>query len=325
MEEKDVFSPEWIEKHHVNTIRLSDCIEQREYYYQAEQGTIYLCRPWRGLSVWANEVSMSSLPCDSSKTNYPFVKLNYCTEGRCEVLLENGKYVYLGAGMLSIDCNYPKESFRYPSKIYEGLEVVLNPLELEPHLAQVLKDLNVGVDRQEELRQHNQGSFLAGVSREWDMLAKTIIKRLKEGDGSIEDFRFLSLKLLYLLGCGHTFPLKQVYVTKGQRQIAEAVEQRIVNDLRHDYTVEQMAKESGVSPSSLKKYFDLVYGSPISEYVRQKRMERACQLLRQTDMSIGDVAEEVGYAHQGKFGGAFKKYANLTPLEYRRRNRERST
>lgn len=37
---------------------------------------------------------------------YPFVKLNYCIRGRCEVLLENGKYAYLSAGMLSIDSNH---------------------------------------------------------------------------------------------------------------------------------------------------------------------------------------------------------------------------
>ena len=324
MEQENTFRPEWIEKYHVNTVILSDCVEQCEYLYQTERGTIYLCRPWRGITIWANDVSMSSLPCEIATTNYPFVKLNYCTSGRCEVLLENGKYVYLGPGMLSIDCNQPKEIFRYPTKRYEGFEIVFNLEELTKNPLSILEDLRIGLRRYEELIEHNQGSYIAEVSTDWDILARTMIRRLREADGRMEDFRFYSLQLLYLIGCGHTFSLKNVYITKGQRKIAEEVNEKIIGDLKHDYTVERLAKEVGISSSSLKKYFAIVYGSPISEYVRQKRMEFACRLLKGTDMSVGNVAEEVGYAHQGKFGNVFKKYTGQTPLEYRRRNRERS-
>lgn len=323
MEKKDDFRPQWIEQYHVNTVVLSSCVEQWEYLYQKERGTIYLCRPWQGIMVWANVVHMSSLPCETATTDYPFIKLNYCTQGRCEVLLENGKYVYLEPGMLSIDCNQPKESFRYPTKEYEGLEMVFNLEELEKHPVEILEELGIGRKRQEELRGRNQGSFIANVSNEWDVLAKALISRLREADGRIEDFRFLCIQILYLLECGHTALLKNVYVTKGQRRIAEEAKEKLCDSLKRNYTVEQLAKEVGISPSALKKYFVMVYGSPISEYVREKRVELACRLLRETDYSIGAVAEAAGYAHQGKFGSVFKKYTGQTPLEYRRRNRER--
>lgn len=322
MEEKNLkFHPEWVERYHAKTTVLSNCVEQWDYLYQAERGTIYLCRPWRGIAVWANSVFMSSLPCESSATDYPFVKLNYCSSGRCEVLLENGKYVYLTAGMLSIDCNHPKEMFRYPTKQYEGLELVLDLRELRKHPVAILDELGIGPDRADELAQHNQGSFIGRVSAEWDTLARSLIDLLKRAGGGIEDYRFLSLQLLYMLRGGHTFPVKSAYVTKGQRRIVAETERRIRDSLQKDCTVEQLAACAGVSPSSLKKYFLLVYGCPISEYVREKRMERACFLLKETDMSIGEVSERIGYAHQGKFGSAFKKYTGYPPLEYRRQYR----
>lgn len=320
-EKKMKFRPEWIEKYHAKTLVLSDCVEQWDYLYQGEKGTIYLCRPWSGIAVWANEVFMSRLPCETATTDYSFVKLNYCISGRCEVLLENGKYVYLVAGMLSVDCNQPKEMFRYPTKQYEGLEIILNLNELKAHPMTIFDELGIGTDCAEELARHNQGSYIARVSAEWDALAKSFVNLLKTAGGRIEDYRFFSLQLLYMLRAGHTFPVKGVYVTKGQRRIVTETENRINQNLQMDCTVEELAAQAKVSPSSLKKYFSLIYGCPISEYVRGKRIEQACVFLKETDMSVGEVAERVGYAHQGKFGAVFKKYTGHTPLEYRRRYR----
>lgn len=269
---------------------------------------------------------MSALPCEAAATDYPYVKLNYCTAGRCEVYLDTGKYVYLGPGMLSIDCNQPKEDFRYPSGRYEGLEIVLNMEELSRCPLGILEDLGIGESCREKLLNVYQGSYMATVSGEWDELARTLINGLKSGESRVEEIRFHVLQLLYFLGTGHAVPLKKnVYITKGQRKIAEDAAKKIMSCLKEDHTVDALAEASGVSPSSFKKYFVMVYGEPVSEYVRGKRMELAGRLLRETNRSVSDVAEEAGYAHQGKFGSAFKRYTGLTPLEYRRRYRERST
>lgn len=321
MEKKADFQPQWVEKYHMRTSVLSDCVERWDYLYQMEKGSIYICSLWPGVAVWANMVFMGELPCETTATNYSFVKLNYCIDGRCEVLLENGKYVYLSAGMLSIDCNQPKEQFYYPTRYYEGLEIVINLEEIRKHSVTIFEELGIGSESMERLRHHDQGSYIAGVSEEWDRLANTLIKRLKTADGKVEDFRFYVLQLLYMLGAGHSVPQKSVYITKGQRRIASETERRICQNLKAVLTVEQLAQEAGVSPSSLKKYFRMIFGCSISEYIREKRMEYACRLLKETDMSVGEIAEQAGYAHQGKFGGVFKAHTGSTPLEYRRRNR----
>lgn len=46
------FQPEWVERYHTGTVKLSDCIELREYRHQGRRGSIYLCRPWSAVSVW---------------------------------------------------------------------------------------------------------------------------------------------------------------------------------------------------------------------------------------------------------------------------------
>ena len=47
-------------------------------------------------------------------------------------------------------------------------------------------------------------------------------------------------------------------------------------------------------------------------------MEKAAQLLQETDLNINQIASEVGYESQSKFSAAFKECFSLSPLEYKK-------
>ena len=117
----------------------------------------------------------------------------------------------------------------------------------------------------------------------------------------------------------------RAYATKGQREIALEVEEIMIRDIHRQYTVNELSDQYDISPSALKKYFSLVFGKPISVYMREKRVEMAKKLLSESNISIGDIALKVGYAHQGKFGTVFKNATGSTPLDYRRQYRRVGT
>ena len=48
-------------------------------------------------------------------------------------------------------------------------------------------------------------------------------------------------------------------------------------------------------------------------------MELASKLLRETGLSIAEIAERVGYENQSKFAAVFVRHFGCPPLEYRRR------
>ena len=58
---------------------------------------------------------------------------------------------------------------------------------------------------------------------------------------------------------------------------------------------------------------DMTFG----QYLEKRRMEIAKRLLRETDISIGDVAERVGYSDQTYFTVCFRKNMKMTPMQYR--------
>lgn len=76
-----------------------------------------------------------------------------------------------------------------------------------------------------------------------------------------------------------------------------------------------------VSESSVKNYFYGVFGQSISKYLTHRRMLRAAELLKTTDCSVLEVANQVGYLNQSKFAAAFRREHAVTPLEYRRKAR----
>ena len=73
-----------------------------------------------------------------------------------------------------------------------------------------------------------------------------------------------------------------------------------------------------MNPSTMKELFRAVYGSSIAAHIKEHRMERAAELLKDTDQSMAEIANGVGYGSQSKFTAQFKKAYGLPPTEYRR-------
>ncbi len=283
--------------------------------------SIFLCRPWENIFLWANLVSDKHLPNDGSKITGHFASLNYCISGRCEVRLPDDTYIYMVPGMLCIDDHKSQYGYNYPSGGYTGLEIVFNldgiserPIaELSAYgdFARWIKDM---------LESHN-GSYLAKVDNKCDKLMNLMYFHLTGADWEMEDYKMHLLLLLYMISNGGTVSMtNHFYVTRGQKYIVDEVEKMVTKDLSLHYTITDMADKYGISPSALKKYFEAVYGLPISFYIKEKRIILAKQRLTETKDSIGAIAADCGYANQGKFGSAFKGVTGLSPLEYRRLN-----
>lgn len=87
-------------------------------------------------------------------------------------------------------------------------------------------------------------------------------------------------------------------------------------------TVDRIAREVCLSPSRLIHRMKAQYGLTLSDCIARTRMDKAKVLLRDTDMTICEVAHEVGYGDQGYFTRVFKKRMNKTPGNYRENSRE---
>lgn len=157
-------------------------------------------------------------------------------------------------------------------------------------------------------------------------MARKLASHVRKADASLADYRFWLLWLMWTLKSRQetSTAADSVFLSPGQRAVAMRIEERITKDLRHRYRITDLAFEEGISAASLKKHFAQIYGKPISEYLKECRVEKAKELLTAGSMSISDVAGEVGYENQGKFGAMFRRETGATPLEYRRLHSSKS-
>lgn len=96
----------------------------------------------------------------------------------------------------------------------------------------------------------------------------------------------------------------------------------IHNNFERDISLGDIAKFVFLSPSYFTRAFKEETGmSPIS-YLLKVRIERAKELLSDTGLKISDIALSVGFSNQQRFNEMFKKYTNITPLQYRKMNAE---
>ncbi|MCC8046100.1 MAG: AraC family transcriptional regulator, partial [Clostridiales bacterium] len=106
-------------------------------------------------------------------------------------------------------------------------------------------------------------------------------------------------------------------LSKKQVDMAKQAEQLLSSNLMNREKIAGIAKDMGISATSLKNYFKAVYGQNISDYLKRKRIDEAKRLLAETNLSILDIANSVGFESQSKFTAMFHAAAGLTPTAFR--------
>lgn len=79
------------------------------------------------------------------------------------------------------------------------------------------------------------------------------------------------------------------------------------------WPVSRLAEVSGVSQAYFARSFKRAFGLPPHRYLLTRRIERAIALLRDTDMSITEIAFETGWQSLGTFGRIFHDVTGLSP------------
>jgi AraC-like DNA-binding protein len=83
--------------------------------------------------------------------------------------------------------------------------------------------------------------------------------------------------------------------------------------------VPALAAEALCSEAHFTRSFKRAFGETPARYLQRRRIERAAELLRATDLPVTEVCLEVGFRSLGSFTSAFGRVMGETPRAYRRR------
>lgn len=121
-----------------------------------------------------------------------------------------------------------------------------------------------------------------------------------------------SVELLYLL-CAPQEP-----DPSPQAGNLEEVARYMEEHLDEPLSIPQLSRRAFLSPTAFKAAFRQRYGLAVHAWLRQRRMERAAELLRDSSLSVLGVAQSVGYGSASQFTAAFRRQYGMTPAKYRK-------
>lgn len=101
-------------------------------------------------------------------------------------------------------------------------------------------------------------------------------------------------------------------------EIFDAATEYMKEHIGEPISLSRLASEMGVSVSTLKKAFQKESGGGVNSYYIDLKLSRAAKMLCETDKTIGEIADELGFSSQFYFSEQFKSRYGLPPLSYRK-------
>lgn len=106
------------------------------------------------------------------------------------------------------------------------------------------------------------------------------------------------------------------------RQISEVVDY-ITANYANQFALIDIAKRVGMSESRFSRYFRRATGNTFTDFVNRLRVNRACQLLMETDQYVSTICYNVGFNNIANFNRRFMELKGMTPSDFRRQGEAR--
>lgn len=125
------------------------------------------------------------------------------------------------------------------------------------------------------------------------------------------------INLQYHMVLSFTEKVERIRAGKNPSKLVTDVANYIQHHLSEPITAEDIAKSLYLSRPYLSRKFIEETGESLTDFILKEKTEEAKRLLRYTDRSAAAIGTYLGYSSNGHFARVFKKYAGITPREYR--------
>lgn len=147
-----------------------------------------------------------------------------------------------------------------------------------------------------------------------------IISENKKGDEHSEFLRsVLTLEIFVWLSRSLKEEWEAAVSKKGEKlaELMHTARAYIEQNFSQDISLDDIANYIYLSTSHFARAFKKAFGTSPIQYLLSLRVEKAKELLENSDLRIGEISLEVGFSSQQRFNDIFKKQAGASPSEYR--------
>jgi len=247
------------------------------------------------------------------------IQINYCKSGQIMWEMKNGNRIYLNSGDFSIHtmkaCT--NSMLTFPNSMYQGLTIYIDLQEASGNPPDLLKDSGIFESvLSKKFYQSDSPVFLAG-NEQTESIFSAFYNQTEKLKVPYQKLKTMEL-LLYLSKTELTSGQRLSEYQAEQILVIRKIHEQLIQHMEQRITIEELSKQYLINPTTLKTAFKSVYGTSIAAHIKKHRMEQAAKMLRESEMSIAEIAKNVGYDSQSKFTTAFKSFFDVLPREYRK-------
>lgn len=249
------------------------------------------------------------------------LEINYCNKGQIGWELENGNKVFLGEGDFSIHTTKTcaHSHIVIPSGNFQGIQFLMDMDAIRQTPPDPLQNTDIQIDAlYEKFCQHETISFFAG-NEQTNTIFRYFFHQPEELQLAYQRIKFMEL-ILYLLRTDSSALERLTPYRSEQLCTIRRIHDDMLKHLDERITIESLSQKYLMNSTTLKAMFKSVYGDSLATHMKVHRMQHAAHLLTDTDMTLSEIAQAVGYESQSKFTAAFKNYYDILPREYRKKN-----
>ena len=285
---------------------------------QTGEGDMIVYRVFDGIFLMYNDFHMAYYN-STFQAAQTVLAVDYCREGSLTMKCENGYYQVKKAGSVTVDSRvHHKGLATFPTNHFHGITVGFESKLAQETLQKGVSSIPIDLEAIRDKYCGDEGFFI--ISKEETLTRIFTDLYHVPQNAKLAWFKAKVVELLICLASMEpdTMAKEQPYFYKDQVEKTHEAARILTRDLREDHTIQDLAQILDISSSALKTCFKGIYGQPVHTWLTNQRIQKACELLlEQPQMSIANIAYEVGYENAGKFSAVFKRLQHMTPKEYR--------
>ena len=308
------------EKGRTNAVLLaqSDGCDVWQYRSESGDGTVARYDVFPGASLCFYDFHMESV-CPYPAQRGELLAIDHCRAGRMEYASSEDTLACAAPGDVRIGRAGAGERLVFPTGHYCGLSVEL-ALDDGAWAAQTQPE-PLPESPAELARRFHAEKYPRILNP--DVQMAHILGELYEAPEKVR-LPYLRLKVLELMLClASTEPPEEAQARprfcRTQVEKVREIHAFLSENLSDNFTQEELAARFGIPLTTMKSCFKSLYGTSIGAWLTGCRMERAARLLREkAELSVAQIAGNVGYDSPSKFSMAFRRTRGVSPSECRR-------
>ena len=263
---------------------------------------------------------------DEREHTHEFVELVYTTKGNFTHCINGKSYAVSRGDLLFI--NYGEvHSFTVDSEEAEFYNFSVKPEFMSENIvnSETINDIFLIFlpEGTEELQSRKTSCvrFFGEERVEIERIAKRMCDELENDDGGRPCQNFILNAYMRLIFAKLIRALLENVGDERPNLLTDEVLRYIDENFTSPVNATTLADHCFYNPAYLGRVFKAVYGKSMNDYIREKRLSYAMELLKTTSLSVEEICQRVGYSGKAQFYKNFKKLYGKAPGEFRKDNK----